>query len=227
MFLEFCFLSYLIKIAKRYHNKLSAGLATALVGLLAGQLVGNILTQTTLWWIYFGLLGCMLKELHYVKKRLGLVTPAKNEVQNISELVDGVLSNSENILAWVFVNDQSDDGTLELIESKYSEIIKHIDYFTIINMVGTDELYGLGKKYSSVVSFGFDRLKILESKHSFRCDYVGILDADSIPSADYYSNILDHFKCSSKIGIYSGINVIRNENGRERILLQEFIMGGG
>ena len=52
---------------REFHSPLAAALGWTLVGLAAGQVVGNIVTQSTLWWFFFALTGAHIAQAHGIR----------------------------------------------------------------------------------------------------------------------------------------------------------------
>ncbi|WP_439489779.1 glycosyltransferase [Algoriphagus sp.] len=133
--------------------------------------------------------------------RIAIVTPLKNEIDNISFLIDKISSQSIPISYWIIVENGSVDGSRERL-AEISEI-KNVENFVVLNFSLPNEKYELGIKYATVVNQGFNYLKnqgILDN-----LDYVGILDADCFPPPNYYEELTTFMSSDSKIGISSGL----------------------
>lgn len=135
-----------------------------------------------------------------METKIALVTPLKDEIDNIERLISAIRSQKLEIDTWVIVENGSTDGSKEFL-SNLSEI-DNVSNFKVLNFSLKNDRYELGVKYSTVVNEGFKFL--LASNKEF--DYVGICDADCFPEEDYYES-LTHFMATEKIDISSGVGV--------------------
>ncbi|PWW81198.1 hypothetical protein CR164_11705 [Prosthecochloris marina] len=133
---------------------------------------------------------------------IAIVTPCKNEEANIKKLVDGVLSQ-DCVDTWVIVDDNSNDQSVKLIKNRVEEIKKKVKNLFLIES-GLQDFYGLGKKYSTVVKKGFDKIIEFEKEKGVRHEYIGILDADNFIGPKYYNIICTEFENDKRLGIASG-----------------------
>ncbi len=135
---------------------------------------------------------------------LAIVTPVKNELNNLPVLIEAVEKQTQPPSLWVIVDDQSSDGSSEFL----SEAVQRISNVDKVLLTRTENLpadYQLGAKYARVVATGFDVIRNEERTQGISYDYIGILDADCFISAEYYERILDKFSLLPKLGIASGI----------------------
>lgn len=153
--------------------------------------------------------------------KIGIVTPLRNEINNITELFKSIQGQSIPIYYWVIIENDSSDGSVELLNQLKSEV-KNVENLLIINQKNAKSNYELGVKYASVVKTGFD---IFQEKGVLeRLDYVGILDADCFPEKDYYQKLTDFMIKTPKLGISSGI--IYDENGKADLANKNWVRGG-
>lgn len=153
--------------------------------------------------------------------KIGIVTPLRNEIDNITDLFKSIQEQSIPIYYWIIVENDSSDGSVELLEQLKSEV-KNVENIIIINQKNEESNYELGVKYASVVKIGFDLFEekgILE-----QLDFVGILDADCFPEKTYYENLTEFMVGESKLGISSGI--IYDENGKVDLADKNWVRGG-
>jgi glycosyltransferase involved in cell wall biosynthesis len=136
-------------------------------------------------------------------KKIGLVTPIKDEIDNLEKLFDSVLKQKMKIDTWVFIENDSIDGTKKALR-EYQKTKYDINV-VVKNRGNENKKYELGFKYSSLVRMGMDYL----INHS-DCNYIGILDADCFPEEDYYKILIAHFDKNEKLGIISGCIIYDN-----------------
>lgn len=142
----------------------------------------------------------------YTKRKLAIVTPAKNESNNVFKLVESVSKLDYTPDLWIFVNDDSDDNT----EDKFIESIRsfpslqEVCDIKLVRHISEDKSYALGNKYSSVVKYGFEYLLKHEYEYNIKYEYIGILDCDIILPENYYSYLIKMFQSYPDLGIISG-----------------------
>lgn len=137
-------------------------------------------------------------------KNIILVTPLKNEIDNIDRLFKEINSQTTRIKCWIIVENGSSDGSKE----KLAEIQKPgtVDELLILNFSLPNDTYQLGIKYATVVSRGF--AEVIQRPDFSSIDYIGILDADCFPESTYYEKLIEHMESDVKIGISSGLNYL-------------------
>lgn len=151
---------------------------------------------------------------------IALVTPVKDEIDNLPKLFDSVTSQTKPIYLWVFIENDSSDGSKEYLE-KVSKL-KNVDNTKIINFSFSDKSYDIGHKYSKVINKGFEYLK--NSKYYQSIDYIGILDADSFPEENYFEKLITTLD-RNKVGLTSG--VLYYKNGKRENVNKKQIRGSG
>lgn len=141
----------------------------------------------------------------------GIATPAKNEESNIDHLFFAMKNQSIKPRVWVIVNDNSSDNTKELIEKNmelYKEEFKQCKIILHNNSEGS--VYDLKIHYSEVVRKGFDLIEEFILDNNISLDYIGILDSDLFPNADYYERLMNYMKennihiCSGNVQVKTG-----------------------
>jgi glycosyltransferase involved in cell wall biosynthesis len=133
-------------------------------------------------------------------KKIAIITPVKNEINNLKGLIKAIENQTLPIFYWVVVENDSDDGSKEFLELIKPNNVKH---FQVINIEFSDKSYQLGKKYSSIISQGFSH--VVNSEYYQELDFIGILDADCHPEPDYYKKLIQYFNEDLSLGIASGI----------------------
>lgn len=123
-----------------------------------------------------------------------LITPAYNEGACIEQTIQGVLAQTILPLKWVIVDDGSTDNTAEIIKS-YAEHNTFIEYCRRDRK--KDQTYYESNVYAILT--GYNRVKDLSY------DYLAVLDADMVLSADYYERIFKRFDANPELGIATGV----------------------
>src|SRR5258705_5682659 len=110
-----------------------------------------------------------------------LITPARNEVQNIERTIQSVIKQTIWPLKWVIVSDGSTDGTDEIVKRYAAQY----DWIQLVRRPERAERHFAGK--ADCFNTGYSCLKDL------RFNIIGNLDADLSFEADYFSFLLDKF----------------------------------
>ena len=133
--------------------------------------------------------------MHYA-----LVTPAKNEEQNLPRLISSIASQTRRPLSWVVIDDGSQDSTAHLLQ----EAGKELPFLELITRpLQENPGYDRGFHYSFLVKQGLDLL--LEGKEEKDCpEFVGICDADMFFRPDYFEKLMEKFGEEPRLGIASG-----------------------
>lgn len=142
---------------------------------------------------------------------IAIITPAKNEAQNVFSLVQSVANQTVIPNIWIFVNDDSTDNTEEVFWESiqfFKDQFKAVDVKCIKHEIENKE-YALGNKYSTVVRFGLDYLESFQQVVSY--NYVGILDCDVVLPSNYYEKLLNYFNQDDRLGIASAGSQIEVE----------------
>ncbi len=129
-----------------------------------------------------------------------LVTPAKDEEDNLPRLIESIRSQSHPPSVWVVVDDGSTDSTPILLE----KMRKEIPYLRILRYEGkANPGYDRGFHYSFLVKQGFDYL--LAGKAGELPEFIGIVDADMSFTHHYFEELLARFREAPSLGIASGV----------------------
>ena len=135
--------------------------------------------------------------------KVAIITPVKNEIKFLPKLLENVLNQSLKPAFWLIIDDNSDDGSSELIldyASKYGFI------YTFKNDSSKRDML---VHYSTLIEKGINYLKYKEIDY----DFFGILDADILLSKGYYQRIVEKFNKKSILGITSGSILVPGVSG--------------
>lgn len=135
-----------------------------------------------------------------------LVTPAKNEEENLPRLIKSIETQSSKPVLWVIVDDGSTDSTPAIIEkAKKQEWIKSIRL--------SEGKRDLGKHYAEVCRRGFEYAVRYCEDNEIEYEFIALVDADTILEKDYFKRLLAEFEDNPRLGIASG-GVYFNEEGK-------------
>lgn len=139
-------------------------------------------------------------------RSITLVTPARDEIENLPRLFAALDAQSVPIERWIICQNGSVDGTIQYLAQTPKPA--NVRAMSVLNIdVGT-QAYALGFTYSRIVNQGFEHDR---ESHPHRTDFIGIIDADCFPVPDYYERLLAEFDRRPKLGILSG--KLRNDDG--------------
>lgn len=136
-----------------------------------------------------------------------IITPAYNEAEYIEQTIESVISQTTLPDLWVIVDDGSMDNTAEIIQ-RYAKEYDWIRYLRREKVSG--QTYYASNVYA--VDEGIMNAKGFEYK------YLAILDADISLPKDYYEQIFMRFMRDEKLGIASGIYLVRKGEKLKTVL---------
>lgn len=159
-----------------------------------------------------------------MKSSYVIITPLRNEIDNLKNLVCSVIRQTVKPKIWLIINDGSTDGSTEFLNDISSQVpfIKVIDY----ENSSRDMLI----HYSELIKFGIDSISKMQ-----KFDFLGILDADIIVPNDYYCKVILFFNRNKQAGIISGPILISSKGkyfsegvnfGKNNFLVQNKPRGG-
>ena len=157
--------------------------------------------------------GNHLKSRESLTRSYVLVTPVKNESDNLPRLIKSIMSQTVKPALWVLVDDESTDGTELLLRRLQSEC-------EFVRVISSEE----GKrsdsidKYGVIVRKGMDfAIQQCKSTH-LNYDYIALVDADLWLEKSYFEKIILGLEGNSKVGLASG--AIWEKIGHDLILRQ-------
>jgi len=127
-----------------------------------------------------------------------IVTPCKNEMSTLPDLIGSIVGQSIMPKLWLIYNDGSTDGSNEILndlESKYA-------WVKIVQ--GEETKRDLGFHYARIVDSSFKiAMEMCEELH-IECEYASLIDADMILEKDFFRKLLFYFEQNPKLGVASG-----------------------
>lgn len=128
-----------------------------------------------------------------------LITPARNEEENIEKTLQSVVEQTHLPARWVIVNDFSTDRTAEIVE----RFIRNHPFITLVNSQKHNAL-GFGSKAKA---FDAGYAELGKVQYSF----IGNLDGDVSFNHTYFENLLQQFAEDPKLGLGGGLILERIE----------------
>jgi glycosyltransferase involved in cell wall biosynthesis len=125
-----------------------------------------------------------------------LVTPARNERANLERLAGCVVAQSERPVAWVIVDDGSDDGSGELLAG----LADRHDWIHVLDTGGPAEAIQDGRRRGRAL----DAFRHGVSALGEPVEVVVKVDADTSFDADYFEALARRFREQPDLGIAGG-----------------------
>lgn len=138
---------------------------------------------------------------------VGIITPIKDEADNLPRLIDSVAGQSLRPERWVVVDDGSTDGSSSIIAEAAS------NYPWIRHEQRTDAgEYDIGVNYARVLARGF---AALTDEYGDELDYYMVLDGDMELSETYLETVASYLDASDDVVIACGPVYTRGDDGLE------------
>ncbi|WP_231855741.1 glycosyltransferase family 2 protein [Thermococcus peptonophilus] len=129
-----------------------------------------------------------------------IVTPAKNEEENLPLLARSVINQSVRPRLWVIVDDNSNDRTGEIAE----DLAREHGWIKVIHLKDRAVGYDLRYRYSDVVRRGFGVAISYAIGKRIPFGYIGVLDADFVLERRFFEKLIRAFHENERLGILSG-----------------------
>ncbi len=136
-----------------------------------------------------------------------LVTPARDEAENVAGLVACVRASRWRPDRWVVVDDGSTDGTGDLFRTLGDDL----DFLEVVRLEGRAGYMGF--HYADVVAAGYAAAE----QDVDRADYAGILDADIRVGPTYWTALRAALTTDEHLGIVSGSLASQGPDGVWRL----------
>lgn len=133
-----------------------------------------------------------------MKGKYLLITPAKNEEQNLPEVARSVTGQKVKPELWVIVDDGSTDDTPHIVENLRASY----SYIQSIRLPPRPR--DITFHYSYVCKQGFDYALEYCKENNIEFEYIGLLDADTVLEENYSGKLLTEFEKDRSLGIASG-----------------------
>lgn len=131
-------------------------------------------------------------------RRYIVVTPCKDEGENLPDLIESMVAQTVRPVVWVIVDDGSTDDTPDIVESA----MKTQDWIQSIRLDST--VRDLGLHLAGVMKKGFDHTISYCKENDLEYRYLGNLDGDLTLPSTFYENLMVEFEKDPELGIASG-----------------------
>jgi len=131
-----------------------------------------------------------------MNNRFIVITPFKNEKENIEKTVKSMIQQSIKPLSWILIDDLSNDNSLEILQ-------RYTDDFPWIR---------IEKNYSNIKDKGGRISNMINnfSDHN-NIDYLCKIDADVSFESNFFEQMIDVMNNNKKLGICSGTLIYNNK----------------
>ncbi len=164
-----------------------------------------------------------------MKDKYLLVTPVKNEADNLPQLFNSIIRQTIQPILWLIIDDGSCDGSEKLINNQAEK------NNSIIYLRNEPKERDLAWHYHEILSYGFKYVIDTAKQRKIEWNYIGVLDGDIFfRDNHYYEYLINKFENDDKLGICSGgtksfngkkyltaKNRESNPNGCARLILKE------
>ena len=147
-----------------------------------------------------------------------LVTPVKNEENNLPKLINSVAGQTIKPVLWIIMDDGSSDKTPEIIKEAKQK------YQWIQSIRLGEGVRDAWLHLSGVIKKGIDFSFDFCRKNGIIYNYLGTVDGDIILENLFYEKLIDKFEKNPKLGIASGRTWVLD--GSKMILMENSLPGG-
>jgi len=133
--------------------------------------------------------------------RYVVITPARDEADNLPRLADSLRGQTLQPLMWLIVDNGSSDGTPQVVDTLATEL----DWVRAMRVAGSDSLVR-GGTVTRAFHAGLRGLETLP-------EIVVKVDADVSFPPDYFARLLAVFAAEPRLGISSGVCLERSSQG--------------
>lgn len=149
-----------------------------------------------------------------------LITPVKDEENNLPGLIQSIVNQELKPIAWFIVDDGSQDRSFQIINQAALE-------YGWIHLIQNDSSsnYDIGKHYAYVCIQGFKQALKYCKQNNLKPEYIALSDADMIYPRDYFAKCISFLNKNPQYGIVSG-NILIKESNKENAYEEEKIQVG-
>jgi len=127
-----------------------------------------------------------------------LVTPAKDEGDNLPFVMKSVVEQTIKPRIWLIVDDGSTDNTSQIVQDA------EVKHSWIKSITLPPHPWDITFHYSFVCKTGFDWITSHCAENKIEYHYIGLLDADTELSPDFFESLISAMQNDASLGIVSG-----------------------
>lgn len=130
-----------------------------------------------------------------------LITPIKDEAENLCSLRDTVLNQSILPVLWVIIDGESNDGSFNLAK----QIFREYNWVHIIKQKKFFEKNYSHKNFALAVNQAYEFAKKFSQLNNITYKYIGKIDATVRLSENYFEFLIQEMEENAKLAIVSGL----------------------
>ena len=137
-----------------------------------------------------------------------LITPIKNEAENLLKLKETIFNQTVKPLIWVIGDGNSNDGSFQLAK----ELFKEYEWIHVIKqVVFFEDGYG-HKNFSGNINNCFEYAKKNCIENDINYSFVGKADATPILANNYFEVLIEEMKNDPKLAFICGLQKLHIKN---------------
>lgn len=141
------------------------------------------------------------------QQRLLVVSPVRNEAAHLKIVARAMAGQTRRPDAWVVVNDNSTDGTTEML----AELEQEIDFLTVVDAPGAADAGPVKDRLAMAAApRAFNRGLHAVDWRSFT--HICKLDGDTELPLDYWERLLERFAADPALGLAGGVRKERTNS---------------
>jgi len=137
-----------------------------------------------------------------------LITPVKNEKENLLGLRSTIIGQTIRPLLWTIVDSGSSDDTLDHCRKLFSDL----DWVEIIEQEQFHEKGYSHKNFAQAIDEGYSHLKKIAIDRCIKFSYIGKTDASPILSEGYFQALMKEMERNKELAITCGIQKLIMNN---------------
>lgn len=132
-----------------------------------------------------------------------LITPIKNERDNIYKLGETVLNQTIKPSLWVIVDGNSNDGSYEVAKNLFEKY----DWIEIIRQ--KQFLDSSHLNFAIALKEGYEYIKRISKKKKIEYNFIGKIDATIELPKNYFEKLIEELQKDPRLGIVSGTQYLK------------------
>ena len=139
-----------------------------------------------------------VKDMQKVSRQYIVVTPCKNEEDNLSNLIQSMMTQTIKPVLWVIVDDGSTDNTPKIIDDAKKK------YNRIKGLRLKSSKRDLGLHFAEIFKKGLDFAIEYCSRNKIDWNYLGCVDGDLTLEETFFEYLIKEFENDPELGIAGG-----------------------
>jgi len=141
-----------------------------------------------------------------------LITPIKDEYENILRLKQTVLNQTVKPILWVILDGDNNDDSFQMI----NKIFEEYEWIYIIKQKKFHERGYSHINFAQAVNEGYQHAKHICKKKGISYSFIGKIDATVLLAKDYFKILLSEMKKDQKLAIICGRETLYNKGKKTK-----------